>query len=166
MWRTGFDYIEARPALLRGYHRCLCVYSIHYRGTPEKPGLVLGLDRGGSCRGRAFRVAAETKQGVLDYLYDREMIHGVYDPRLLEIELDGGGGKKERAEACVFVMRRNHDQYTGKLTVERAAELVMQGEGCRGKALEYLENTVAHLQDLGIRDKDLEAVLGLAKDGS
>src|SRR3546814_10936418 len=74
MWNPGFDFLEKRPALLRGYHRAFCIYSEHYRGTRERPGLVLGLDRGGSCRGIAFRVAQAAAREVLGYLWDREMV--------------------------------------------------------------------------------------------
>ena len=74
MWKPGFEHIEARPALLRGAHRQLCVYSYVHRGTPERPGLVLGLDRGGACRGLAFKVADECWSDVLDYLRAREQV--------------------------------------------------------------------------------------------
>ena len=93
MWRPGFDYLEARPALLRGYHRAFCIKSTHYRGTVDKPGLVLGLDRGGACRGRVFRIAANKAQGVARYLHEREMITGVYDPRWRDIETPRGSVK-------------------------------------------------------------------------
>lgn len=158
MWRTGFPYLEAAPALFRGYHRCLCIYSINYRGTPDRPGLVMGLDRGGSCKGRAFRVAAGDKAQVLDYLQEREMVHGVYVPRTVTITLEAG----RRVPACVFIAKRDHRQYAGKLGAERAAHLVRQGTGCRGSALEYLENTLEHMDAMGIEDTRLREVLARA----
>ncbi len=158
MWRTGFPYLEAAPARLHGYHRCLCIYSINYRGTPDCPGLVMGLDRGGSCKGQAFKVAAEDKARVLDYLQGREMVHGVYVPRTAVIKLENG----RRIPACVFITKRDHRQYAGKLGLERTAKLVRQGTGCRGSALEYLENTLEHMEAMGIKDAGLRQVLARA----
>ncbi len=158
MWRTGFRYLDAAPALLRGYHRRLCIYSINYRGTPERPGLVMGLDRGGSCKGRAFRVAPEDKAQVLDYLQEREMIHGVYVPRTVAINLEGG----RRVPACVFIAKRDHRQYAGKLGAALAGQLVRQGMGCQGSALEYLANTLEHMDAMGIKDTGLREVLARA----
>ena len=90
MWRPDFPHVEARRALLRGYHRALCVYSIRYRGTPECPGLVLGLERGGPCLGRAFRVATETADAVTAYLDGRELVTGVYAPKFVNVRPEGG----------------------------------------------------------------------------
>ncbi len=155
MWEQGFEHIEARPALVHGYHRALCVLSHRYRGTPECPGLVLGLDRGGSCKGHAFRVAGEQAGGVLDYLHEREMVTGVYAPRFLGARLDDG----RRVEAYAFIVDRGHRQYAGKLSLSRAAQLILQGHGPNGSSLEYLENTVTHLDRLGIRDGAMHKVL-------
>lgn len=155
MWQPEFAYLEARQALLRGYHRALCIYSTRYRGTPKLPGLVMGLDRGGSCRGRAFRVAGGEARAVLTYLDGREMLTGVYRPRFIAVRLDDG----RRVPAYAFIARHDHRQYAGKLRPERAAELVLQGHGGRGSAREYLENTVAHLKQMGIRDSALQRIL-------
>lgn len=155
MWRPNFEYLEAQPALVRGYHRALCVYSTQYRGTTECPGLVLGLDRGGACKGRAFLVAAENQERVMAYLHRREMNTKVYNPRYLRATLEDGG----QVAAYSFVVERNHWQYTGKLNAKRSAELVLQGCGQRGTALEYLRNTVSHLDELGIGDGPLHQVL-------
>lgn len=154
MWDPGFPFLESRPALLRGYHRRFCVYSHRYRGTPDRPGLVLGLDRGGSCRGIAFRVAGPDQAVVLDYLWDREMVNGVYRPRLLPLRTPGG-----EVRACTFVAERDHVQYCGDLGLDRTADCIRQGCGERGPNLEYLANTVRHLRDLGIRDGALERLL-------
>lgn len=154
MWDPGFRFEEARPALLRGFHREFCLYSHRYRGTPEKPGLVLGLDAGGSCRGIAYRVHARDADKVMDYLWEREMLNRAYECKELKVHLAG-----RFVTARAFVVRRDHQQYAGKLPVERAVELICQGEGARGACFSYLENTVAHLDQLGIPDRRLHALL-------
>jgi glutathione-specific gamma-glutamylcyclotransferase len=154
MWDPGFRFEEARPALLRGYHRAFCLYSHRYRGTPEKPGLVLGLDSGGACRGIAYRVHARNAERVMGYLWEREMLNRAYECKELKIHV---AGRTETARA--FVVRRDHAQYAGKLPVDRAVELICQGQGARGHCHSYLENTVKHLDQLGIPDRQLHALL-------
>jgi glutathione-specific gamma-glutamylcyclotransferase len=154
MWRPGFPFEEARPALLRGYHRSFCLYSHRYRGTPDKPGLVLGLDVGGSCHGIAYRVAARHAKRVMAYLWRREMPMRVYACREVKVELAG-----HTVRARAFVVRRDHPQYAPDLTVQRTVELVCQGHGMRGPCMAYLENTVRHLDQLGIPDRRLHAIL-------
>lgn len=159
MWDPGFPFKEARPALLRGYHRRFCVYSHRYRGTPQRPGLVLGLDQGGSCHGMAYRICCTTTEQVLDYLWEREMITGVYHPRWLKLDLEFG-----RVEAVGFVVDRAHVQYTGKMTPETTAGLILQGHGRRGACHDYLRNTVRHLEQLGIHDRALSHLLDIVED--
>ncbi len=154
MWEPGFEYLEVAPALLRGYHRAFCVYSHIYRGTSARPGLVLGLDRGGACRGMAFRVAAEKAGRVLAYLDKREKVTNVYERRIVPVATSAG-----RVMAHAYVADRGHDQYAGKLTLERAAALIAQGVGRSGANPEYLENTVRHLDELGITDGSLHRLL-------
>ena len=154
MWNPNFSYLEAQPALLRGYHRSLCVYSTRYRGTPEKPGLVMGLDRGGSCRGRAFLLAAGEVPSIMTYLYKREMETNCYKPKFLNVKLLD----KRRVKAFHFLVRRDHEQYTGKLSLDESAELVLSGTGPKGSSLEYLENTLDHLNQLGINKGSLHNI--------
>jgi cation transport protein ChaC len=154
MWNPGFPFREARPALLRGYHRAFCLYSHRYRGTPEKPGLVLGLDAGGACRGIAYRVAARQTDKVMDYLWKREMPHYAYELRHLRVRLTG-----RVVPAYAFVVRRDHRQYAGRLSDARTAVLICQGHGSRGACTTYLENTVRHLDALGIVDRRLRNLL-------
>ena len=161
MWRPGFDHVEARTACAHGYHRALCIYSIRFRGSPQRPGLVFGLERGGSCRGRAYRVAAENADDVMAYLDDREMLNKVYVPKFLKVRLDDG----RAVPAYGFVARREHRQYAGKLPVERAAELIRQGWGPHGSGFEYVANTVRHLDENGIHDDFLHRVLAAAERG-
>lgn len=158
MWRPNFPHAESRSALLRGYHRALCIYSTQYRGTWERPGLVAGLDRGGSCRGRAFRVAARDWTEVEAYLWDREMTDRVYRPLWLRVETPEGP-----VVAYTFVTNRTHQKYTGQLSTEAALQLVFQGCGKRGTCLEYLVNTVEHLNEMGIRSGQLHELLALAR---
>lgn len=160
MWNPGFAFVERRPARLRGYHRRFCVYSHIYRGTPEAPGLVLGLDRGGSCRGIAFRVAAERAPQTLAYLWDREMVTSVYRPALRTVEAGG-----EPVRALCFLANPAHRQYCGERDIACIAALIRQGHGRSGSNREYLENTVAHLRELGIIDRGLEALLERVKAG-
>lgn len=159
MWSPGFPYVEAYPALLHGWHRALCILSIRNRGTIDRPGLALGLDRGGACRGVAFRIAPAEEEAALAYLWEREMSHGVYDPLTLTVRLDGGG----RTPALAFVARPNHPQYVHGLTTEQTVALVLQGRGAYGTALDYLRNVVKHLDATGTRDGPLHAVLDAAE---
>jgi glutathione-specific gamma-glutamylcyclotransferase len=155
MWQPGFDFLEVRSALLRGYHRALCVYSVRYRGTPDSPGLVMGLDRAGSCRGRAYRVASSERTRVIDYLDRREMVTRVYRPVFLRVRLDDG----RRVAAYCFVARRDHPQYAGGLREERIIEIVRGASGGQGAARDYLANTVRQLDALGIREGVLHRIL-------
>ena len=159
MWNPCFRYEEARRARLYGWHRSLCILSILNRGTREHPGLALGLDRGGSCAGFAFRLAPAEVAAARERLWEREMVHAVYVPRIAPLRLQGG----ERVRALVFVAKPEHPQYTGDLPPEKAARLVAQGIGTYGSALDYLRNVVRHLDDFGINDCPLHEVLRLAE---
>lgn len=157
MWRPDFEHDEVRDGLMRGYHRGLCLYSHQYRGTPEVPGLVFGLDRGGNCRGRVLHVAPGDVNTVAKYLYDREMINRVYVPRMAMVATPLGD-----IRALAFIADRNHHQYAGSLADAEAVGLIRQGVGHGGACLEYLENTVQHLRELGIHDSQLERLYALS----
>jgi len=154
MWRPGFDYVDRRPARLVGAHRALCVYSWVHRGTPERPGLVLGLDRGGSCRGIAYRIAADNRRSVIDYLRAREQVTSVYLETWREIRLEGED--PSRQEALTFVVDRTHEQYAGKLPHEALVSLVRDGVGRSGVNTDYVIATAEHIRELGFRDPVLE----------
>lgn len=158
MWNPGFAFRDRSEATLYGYHRRMCMYSHHYRGTPDHPGLVLGLDRGGSCRGIAYRIAGADGDAVVDYLWRREMVSGAYDPRFVRVLTNGG-----RRHAHTFVVDRNHEQYAGGLTAAETVALIRQGLGARGSCTDYLAATVAHLDELGIPDRALHKLLKLAR---
>jgi len=150
MWKPGFKCVERRDAWLYGYHRAFCVYSHRYRGTAEDPGLVLGLDRGGSCRGIAFRIPAPEARATFDYLWDREMITGVYLPRTVRLRTHGGA-----VAAQTFVADPAHGQYAGKLPPAEAVRLIRRAHGSAGANTDYLKATVEHLDELGIGDGPL-----------
>jgi cation transport protein ChaC len=156
MWRPGFRFVEKVPARMNGLHRSLCVYSFVHRGTPEKPGLVLGLDRGGACRGLAFRVAAADRAATIAYLREREQITAVYLEVLRNVTLLG---KPERTvEALTYVVDRGHPQYAGKLSLDQRLHLIRQGHGRSGPNPDYVLATVAELERLGCRDVELHAL--------
>lgn len=155
MWKPGFEFLESAPALIHGFHRRLCVYSFVHRGTPERPGLVLGLDRGGSCHGMAFRVAAENREATLAYLRAREQVTSVYLEAMRPIRLLDGG---KRVDAIVYVADRNHRQYAGKLDAGRLLKFIRQGRGQSGDCTDYVLSTLAHLREMDIHDAGLEAL--------
>ena len=158
MWRPGFDYLEARPALLHGYHRAFCVETTHYRGTPEKPGVVLGLDRGGACRGRVFRIAATHAQKAARYLHERELVTPIYEPRWLRVQTPQGP-----VRAVAYVVDRKNREYMGKLSTARVVSLIRQARGVSGSNRDYLINTVRHLDKLGVPDGPLHRLLRLVE---
>jgi glutathione-specific gamma-glutamylcyclotransferase len=148
MWRPGFDFAERQLGWLRGYHRALCIYSHVHRGTPERPGLVLGLDRGGSCRGVAFRVEAGNAEATTAYLRAREQVTAVYVERRVRVRLDDA----REVEALTYVVDRRHVQYAGKLPLEKILEYVRAGVGQSGENPAYVLNTHRHLAELSLRD--------------
>jgi len=155
MWDPGFPHAESRPALLRGYRRAFNVSSVRAWGSPEAPGLVASLLPGGSCRGRAFRVAAGDREQVLDYLAWRER---AYMRRQVRLELDAG-----KVAAVTHVANPGHPRFLAALEPDQAARLVRQGVGDKGSSRDYLANTVEHLERLGLRDGPLHALLGLVE---
>ncbi|MHC8508414.1 MAG: gamma-glutamylcyclotransferase [Rhodospirillales bacterium] len=159
MWKPDFEYARAERALLRGYHRAPCMYSFHYRGTPEKPGLVFGLRPGGSCRGVAYNIAPENAESVTAYLHEREMINNIYAPKWLPVR----AGEKTR-HAWTFVADQSHEQYAGPLPVHEQARLIRQGRGRRGACLDYMRRTHESLLAMGVRDSALERVLHAAEN--
>jgi glutathione-specific gamma-glutamylcyclotransferase len=158
MWRPGFDYLEARSAMLRGHHRAFCVESTHYRGTPERPGLVLGLDRGGACRGRVFRIAPAKAQRVARYLHERELITPIYEPRWLTVQTPQGP-----VRAVAYVVDRQNREYKGKLPEQTIVRMIRRARGVSGTDRDYLINTVRHLDELGVPDGPVHRLLRLVE---
>jgi cation transport protein ChaC len=164
IWDHDFSYAEAEPALLHGYHRSFCVYSYDYRGTPARPGLVLGLDRGGSCRGMAFRLPPDSLAEAIDRVWLREMSgRRVYDMRLLPVQTGRGTLK-----ALAFTVLRDRADYAGRLSLDEAARMILGAVGRRGTCRNYFESTLGRLEQLGLVDRPLrrlaervEALAGL-----
>src|SRR6202521_4393891 len=153
MWRPGFEFIEQVPARLIGEHRALCVYSFDHRGTPEKPGLVLGLNRGGACRGIAFRVAATNRGDVVEYLRGREQTTNVYREVMRSVWLENEA--RQRVSALAYVVDRGHVQYAGRLSLNEQLRYVLQGHGRSGNNRDYVLSTVKSIEAQGFRDPQL-----------
>jgi cation transport protein ChaC len=160
MWSPGFAFEEQAPARLRGAHRALCVYSVVHRGTQAKPGLVLGLDKGGACKGVAFRVTPGTEDETVAYLRAREQVTDVYVEAMRPVVLLDGSGRNFRA--LCYLVDRNHEQYAGKLSIEEQLAIIRAGKGQAGGNVEYVLRTFQHLEDAGAHDPLLsELVMAL-----
>jgi glutathione-specific gamma-glutamylcyclotransferase len=157
MWRPGFEHLGGQRARLFGFHRSLCLESRVHRGTSERSGLVLALDRGGSCIGIAYQVDIAKRDTVIAYLRGRELVTSAYLEREVLIKLDGG----QKVRAITYVMDRAHEQYAGALRVGDAARRVIGAVGISGTNEDYVKNAVNHLKKMGIRDRWLEAVVNL-----
>jgi glutathione-specific gamma-glutamylcyclotransferase len=159
MWRPGFAYEEARHARLAGYRRCFCIYSVYHRGSHERPGLVLGLDRGGACEGIAYRVAAASAVATTHYLRAREQVNGVYREAHVPVELIKG--PRRQVTALTYIVERAHPNYAGRLPLSVEARLIHGARGLSGANLDYFLSTLRHLQELDIRERDLERLLAM-----
>src|SRR5579859_2472811 len=162
MWRAGFEFLEQVPARLIGEHRALCVYSFDHRGTPEKPGLVLGLDRGGACRGIAFRIAARRRNETIDYLRSREQTTHVYREVTRSVWLENQA--RQRVSALAYVVDRGHVQYAGRLSLSEQLRFVQQGHGRSGNNRDYVLSTVAAIEKQGFRDQPLHQLAVMLHD--
>lgn len=159
MWNPGFAYEDTIAATLKGYHRAFCVYSVFYRGTPLRPGLVLGLDQGGTCHGMAFRVAAQNAVATIRYLRAREQVTGVYRETVLPVTLKDPSSVQ--VPALSFVVERRHPGYANALTPAQQAHLIRAARGRSGSNLEYAINTIGHLQQMGCAEPNLTRLLPL-----
>jgi glutathione-specific gamma-glutamylcyclotransferase len=151
LWNPIFPFAESRRANVHGLHRRFCLWSLASRGTPTAPGLVLGLDRGGSCRGVVYRLHAGCALDELHLLWRREMVTGAYEPRWLDVDCEG-----HRLTALGFVVRREHAQYAGHLTIDAQAEVIARACGAFGSSADYLERTRVSLLAHGVTDRYLE----------
>ncbi|HSZ50555.1 MAG TPA: gamma-glutamylcyclotransferase [Caulobacteraceae bacterium] len=155
MWRPGFAYVHRLPAVLHGRRRAFCIYSVHHRGTPERPGLVLGLARGGAVRGAAYEIAPENWDAVLDYLREREQPTETYVESRVAVRLCDG----RRVQAVTFLSDTDHPQWAGELSFEAQARLIARSHGLSGANVDYLADLVEHLRAEGVRDRTMERLL-------
>ncbi len=158
IWRPEFDAAEQRPAVVHGWHRALEMRSRINRGTPEYPGLVFALVSGGSCRGVAYRIERQHAQEQLERLWLREMPTGVYDPKWLPCRTPEG-----RINALAFTLSRSSPAHTGALPDAQMLEILRCANGRFGSTLDYLLETAASLRGCGIRDRDVERLVALAR---
>lgn len=156
IWSPGFAAVERVAARLDGWHRSFCMHSMFYRGTAERPGLVLALDagEGASCAGIALKVADEGAGEVLGYLRERELPGSAYAEAFVPLALADG----RMVEAVTYVIDRSHALYAGMLPLEDQARIIAGARGERGANAEYLFNTAAHLAELGLPDADLDCL--------
>ena len=155
MWNPGFETLERQRASLFGLHRSFCIYSWVYRGTPESPGLVLGLNRGGCCRGIALKAPGAKRDEIVSYLRAREQVTSVYLECWRKVRLETG----EDVPALTYRVDQTHDQYASELSIEKQVEIIAGAQGKSGPNTDYVESTVEHLRESGIHDHTLEQIL-------
>ncbi len=158
MWRPGFPYKEKQLGIVHGYHRSFCVYSHFHRGTKERPGLVLGLDLGGSCKGMLYRVSLVDAEAVVEYLIKREMVTNAYAPAWVKVR---AGGLVTLAHT--YTVAQNHTQYAGKLTLENAAQHIRGNQGKGGNNADYLRKTTSYIEKMGLNPDFLRALKNLVE---
>jgi cation transport protein ChaC len=155
MWRPGFAFVERQAAVLHGRRRAFCIYSVHHRGTPQRPGLVLGLAPGGSVRGAAYRVAEGDWPEVYAYLLEREQPTETYVETEVRVRLTDGRG----VPTLAFLSDRAHPQWAGNLSLEQQARLIAGSSGLSGRNVDYLRDLVDHLRQDGVTDRGMERLL-------
>jgi cation transport protein ChaC len=155
MWRPGFDYVERDGGVLHGRRRAFCIYSVHHRGTPARPGLVLGLAPGGATRGAVYRVAEADWPATHAYLLEREQPTETYVESWVAVRLTDG----RRVKALVFLSDRGHPQWAGDLGFEQQARLIAGAVGLSGRNVDYLRDLVEHLRRNAVRDRGMERLL-------
>ena len=148
MWRPGFEYLTSQLATVDGLHRAPCIYSWVHRGSKERPGIVLGLDKGGSCVGTAFEVDAEKREQVTEYLRARELVTNVYLETKRAVQLED----KRIVHAITYVVDNSHEQYAGQLSEQALIDLISGAAGQSGKNDDYFISSAEHLHNLGIED--------------
>lgn len=153
IWNPAFHFVERRTARIHGFHRQFCLWARAGRGSPQRPGLMLALERGGSCHGVAYRIAPKHVEVELDVVWRREMLTMAYRPVWVAARTPRG-----IEHAIAFAANRSHDRYIRGLSDKEISRLLATGEGPLGACCDYLFDTVSHLRELGIRDRRLEAL--------
>ncbi len=157
MWDPGIPTAESHTARLYGYHRRLCLWSVAYRGTQKNPGLILALAQGGSCRGITYRIAKKYVKPAANYLFEREMVTDAYRPVFITAHLENG----KMVNALTFVSRTDHPQYAEKMETVNALKIIRSARGPKGTNLDYVLNTIEHLDALGIQNTELHRIAKL-----
>jgi cation transport protein ChaC len=148
MWNPAIHVADSRKAHVRGYHRTFCLTLNAGRGSPDNPGLMLGIDRGGSCSGVAHKIDAGAVDSELSILWYREMLSGAYEPRWINADIEGSG----RTRALTFAINRSHPRYEGVVDEAEAARRIARAQGPFGTNRDYLFRTVKHLAEIGVAD--------------
>lgn len=154
IWNPAFHFVEQRMVRVHGYHRAYCLWTPLGRGTPDCPGLMLGLEKGGSVSGVAFRIDEALAREEMMIVFKRELISGAYRARWVNAYTDDGP-----VRTIAFVINHDHPRYAGKLDDELIARTIAVACGKIGSCREYLENTVAKLDELGIPDRNMHLLL-------
>ena len=160
MWRPGFAFVERQAAVLHGRRRAFCIYSVHHRGTPQRPGLVLGLAPGGSVRGAAYRVAEADWPAVYAYLLEREQPTETYVETQVHVRLKDG----RNVPTLAFLSDTAHPQWAGALSLEQQARLIAGSSGLSGRNIDYLRDLVEHLRQDGVIDRGMERLLARVQE--
>lgn len=158
IWNPAFHFVERRLGRIHGYHRRFCLWTFLGRGTVERPGLMLGLDRGGSCQGLFYRIAAEVVEEELTLIWRREMITAAYVPTWVNGRTDQGPTR-----ALTFTINHRHQRYAGKLDEAAVVDALATAEGPIGRCCDYLFNTHEHLVELAIHDPQLARICHLVR---
>ena len=158
VWNPAFHFVESRIAHLHGWHRSFCFWSRMGRGSPERPGLMMGLMPGGACRGIAYRIARAAAEIELRALLMREMLGTAYRMRWVDVT-----GAEGPVRAITFTANKEHTTFCGRMPLEEAARYIATARGKFGCSRDYLDNTVRHLEALGIRDRNLRKLHALVE---
>jgi cation transport protein ChaC len=158
IWRPEYDAAEHRPALVHGWHRALRMRSRVYRGNMQQPGLVFALLPGGACRGVVFRLRPEQAEAELDRLWAREQLTGVYDARLLPCRTPQG-----RVLALAFTLSKRSQECLPRLPETEMLHILRHARGHYGSTLDYLAHTAHALRERGLRDREIERLMALAR---
>lgn len=154
IWNPGFEVLEKERATLYGLHRSFCVYSWVHRGTQTDPGLVLGLDRGGSCQGMAMLAPGKSRDEIIDYLRARELVTDVYLECWRKVHLGNG----RQVSALVYRADQSHQQYASGLELDAQTEIIRNSQGKSGHNVDYVKSTLSAMKEHGIRDNSLEYI--------
>lgn len=147
LWNPAFNFEKSEPAKLFGFHRKFCLQLSMGRGSPQNPGLMLALDHGGSCNGRAFFIPQNDVASETKILWMREMLSGAYKAKWCKMK-----SANQTLSGLTFVINRNHARYITGLEIDKTIELLATGSGHLGSCRDYLENTIDHLDEINVRD--------------